>query len=275
MHARLGPVFERVRGVHLEEVARQRRSAAHLPGEAARMRGVESVWLERRRPADHREPAHRQRLADDTGVVERPGHGTAWPVAPHDDVALHVEGAIVTRTPADRERDSVARLADLGHLGAEAHVGAVGHERVGETTHQFVLWVDEVGPAAGDGAVVDQDRRLRRPEFTPVILGRELQDLRSDPLRLQELDGAVLDQAGFRAGQEIGVPVPLEQHEGDLVAAQDVRDGEPRRPGSDDANSRPLLVHRPRPCPIAQSSIGQRRWSNPSRPGGGTRIARL
>ena len=109
--------------------------------------------------------------------------------------------------------------------------------------HQLMLRIDVVWPPAGQGGVLQQHRLVRRTELAAMIFGSEPHDTARDALVSQPPHSAVLDQTRLGAAGQLRERLPLEHHERNGLALQQVGYHQPSWARPHDRDARPVHDH--------------------------------
>jgi hypothetical protein len=228
---------------HLEHEPRQRGRAAHLACEAARMEAVDRALAGGRHRRDQRQPPGRVRRPDRLHLGRALREAARGSVAGGDDLTANAD-RLAAGDAHGVHRRAVGVLLHALRRDPEPDVAAHREQRLDPVADELLLRIDVVPPAARELAVVEDERRAVGAELAGAVLPASLENRLGEPVRLQQLDGAVLDEAGLDAGAErIGL-LELEDDERDRGSMQEVREHEARRPRSHDAHDDVAPRHR-------------------------------
>src|SRR4051812_29787515 len=252
--ALVGPILDVLVGRHLEVEAADRRRAQAAQAEAALVVGVDQLLRRRRDLGEDPEPGEgidTVELGEHAGRDRLARHAVEA-VAAGDDVALErLRLALVCER--DARRVAVDALeAEVGDL--EADVAARLEAAGDEVLDDLLLAVDGDRPPAGQPAQVDPVALAVEAQLDAVMDEPLACQAVAEPGLGQELDGALLEDAGADAVLDVLAAAGLEDDGVDALEVQEVRQHQPGGPGTDDSDLCPHL-YEALPYPVARRSI--------------------
>ena len=134
-------------------------------------------------------------------------------------------------------------LLGRSRTNTEPDVTAGRDERVGPVAYELLLRIDVVAAPPAERRVLEDERLAVSPKLTRPDSGPTRQNRLREPVRLQQLDRAMLDHPGLHARTEPVGLLPLQDDERDAGPLKQVGDGQSGRTCPDDAHHRIPRCH--------------------------------
>ena len=226
------PVRHGVLERHLQVEPGHRVRTQQVSGEPALVLRVDGPLRRRRRLGQQREPA--ELVPHRVLPVRRRRHGRAAGTvltvrAGHEPRPHH--GAV--RALDDRRFGGVEHLH---RFAAVEHLAAARLERVEQVGHDLLLRVHVVRFVVVQRRVVREEALAVRPELTTGVHRALGVQSRGDAHLVEQLHGAVFQQAGPGPAGDLRAAELVEHQAGDAAAEQEIAQGEAGRPGADDGH---------------------------------------
>ena len=162
-------------------------------------------------------------------------------VAAGNEVAVNlVIGAVMLE--AEHRAGGVER-ADRDVLGLEIQRTRRRGARVDQIPDDFVLSVDGDGLAAGQVGQIDAVPLSLKADVEALVTQPRPSKSGTDAHRVQQVHGALLQDAGLHAVDDVVAAAVLDDDGVDAVQVQQMPEQQPRRTGADDPDLRAKATH--------------------------------